>query len=186
MRRISIFEHMTPEGYFADADGHVHWFIHDEDAAADSMERFPGTDTCLFGRRTYEMMASFWPNVTEGSPSMLAMARWLAEATKIVFSRTLAEATWRNTRIVRDLDPRAIEAIRREPGKGILVLGSGSIVSQLAQHGLVDEYQLLVAPVLLGAGRPLWRDVSTTTPLALADVKKYPSGNLMLRYTRGT
>jgi dihydrofolate reductase len=112
----------------------------------------------LLGRRTYELFAAFWPHALDDRalpPALRAMAAGLNEMTKLVFSKSLPEATWRNSCLVRTFDPRRIEAMKRQPGRDIVVLGSGTLVSQLTRHGLVDEYQLVVGPVLIGSGRPL-------------------------------
>jgi dihydrofolate reductase len=192
MRRLAIFDHVTPEGYFAAADGNLDWFVHDEEVAEYGMKGFPRTDTILFGRKTYEMMAGFWPHAADRpdphpsrqSASIPAMAKYMNETQKVVFSRTLKAATWSPTRILREVDASAIEAMKREPGKDMIVLGSGSITSQLAELGLIDDFEFLVDPVLLGAGRPLFRDVTRTTRLELVDVKRFRSGNVLLTYTR--
>jgi dihydrofolate reductase len=104
--------------------------------------------------------------------------------TKLVFSRTLKDVTWRNSRVLHELDPHEIEAMKRQPGNDMIVFGSGSIVSQLTQHGLIDEYQFVVSPILLGSGRPLLSGVSESSRLDLLEAKQYPSGNVMLRYAR--
>jgi dihydrofolate reductase len=104
--------------------------------------------------------------------------------TKLVFSRTLKDVTWRNSRILHELDPREIETMKRQPGKDMIVFGSGSIVSQLTQHGLIDEYQFVVCPILLGSGQPLLSSVSKNSRLDLLEAKPYQSGDVMLRYAR--
>jgi len=112
------------------------------------------------------------------------MATFINEATKVVFSRTLQDVTWRNSRLLHELDPREIEAMKREPGKDMIVFGSGSIVSQLTQHGLIDEYLFVVSPILLGRGRPLLSGVSKSLRLDLLEATAYRSGSVMLRYAR--
>ena len=112
------------------------------------------------------------------------MAVWINEATKVVFSRTRKDVTWRNSRLLHEFDPRQIEAMKTQPGKDIMIFGSGSIVSQLTQHGLIDEYQFVVSPIVLGSGRPLLSGVSKSSRLDLLEAKKYQSGNVMLRYAR--
>jgi dihydrofolate reductase len=108
----------------------------------------------------------------------------LNETTKLVFSRTLKDVTWRNSHLLHELDPHEIEAMKKRPGKDMMVFGSGSIVSQLTQHGLIDEYQFVICPILLGTGRPLLSGVSKRSRLALLEAKRYPSGDVMLRYAR--
>lgn len=199
MRRIVMFNRVTADGYFAGPDGNLDWVVPDQDldrSAAEAIER-SGTDTILFGRRTYELFEAFWPHALDDSPTspdphdagrlspeMRAMAIMLNETPKLVFSRTLKEVTWKNSRLLHTLDPREIEVMKRQPGKDMIIFGSGSIVSQLTQHGLIDEYQFVVSPILLGNGRPLLSGVSTSLKLELQEAKKYSSGNVMLRYAR--
>jgi dihydrofolate reductase len=102
----------------------------------------------------------------------------------VVFSRTLKDVTWRNSHVLHALDPREIETVKRQPGKDMIVFGSGLIVSQLTQHGLIDEYQFVVCPILLGSGRPLLSGVSQHSRLDLFEAKAYPSGDVLLRYAR--
>ncbi len=197
MRRIVMFNRMTADGYFAGPDGNLDWVVPDEELDRAAVEGMPCIDTILFGRRTYELFAGFWPHAVEDSATapdphgagrrsreIRAMAIWLNETTKLVFSRTLKDVTWRNSRLLHELDPREIEAMKRQPGKDMIVFGSGSIVSQLTQHGLIDEYQFVVSPILLGSGRPLVSGLSTSLRLDLVEVKNYQSGNVMLRYAR--
>jgi len=104
--------------------------------------------------------------------------------TKLVCSRSLKDATWQNSRILHEFEPREIETMKRQPGKNMIVFGSGSIVTQLTQHGLIDEYQFVLCPILLGSGRPLLGDVSKNLRLELVEAKQYQSGDVMLRYAR--
>ncbi|MGZ4808890.1 MAG: dihydrofolate reductase family protein [Thermoanaerobaculia bacterium] len=195
MRRIVVFDRVTADGYFAGLDGNLNWVVPDEEIDKAGAAGIPATDTVLFGRRTYEMFASFWPHALDESstapdphrpggrsPAMRAMAVFLNEANKFVFSRSLKNASWRNSQIVHELDPLEIEAMKRMPGKDMIIFGSGSIVSKLAEHGLVDEYRFVVCPVLLGSGRSLISGVSKTARLSLLDATTYPSGNIALRY----
>jgi dihydrofolate reductase len=198
-RRIVIFEWMTADGYFSGTDGNLDWVVPDDAqarAAANDIARF---DTVLFGRRTYEQFAGFWPRVLDDDDSATVpdphrpgrrsrehrtVAVALDTMTKLVFSKTLKEAGWRNSRILRSFDPRAIEAMKQQPGKDMIVFGSGSIVSQLTEHGLIDEYQFVACPVFIGQGRPLLGGLSSPVRLNLIDSAKYESGDLMLRYAR--
>lgn len=196
MRRIVMFNRVTADGYFAGPDGNLDWVVADPEVDRAGAEATAAYDTVLLGRRTYEIFESFWPHAlgdTSTSPDphsagaqteeMRAMAIMLNESTKLVFSRTVKSVTWKNSLLQHELDPSEIESLKRAPGKDMIVLGSGSIVSQLTQHGLIDEYQIVVSPVLIGSGRPLLSDAPTNRALDLQDAKKYPSGNVMLRYS---
>ena len=114
------------------------------------------------------------------------MAIALNRMTKLIFSRSMKDATWENSRVLHELDPHEIETMKTQPGKDLMIFGSGSIVSQLTRHGLIDEYQFAVCPVLLGSGRSLVRDVSTRLRLDLLEAKRLPSGDVILRYARST
>jgi dihydrofolate reductase len=197
MRRIVTFDRVTADGYFATEDGKLDWAVPDEELDKAAMQGDQAFDTILFGRRTYEMFEKFWPYALDESgaasdphrpgrrsPEMRAMAVFLNETPKVVFSKKLDKATWRNSRLVHDLDPREIEALKKQPGKDMIMFGSGSIASQLTQHGLIDEYQLVVSPVLLGSGRPLLSGASKSTKVSLLEARTYPSGNVKLRYGR--
>jgi dihydrofolate reductase len=197
MRQIVTFDRVSADGYFTSADGDLSWVVPepelDGESAAASAE--PGERTLVFGRRTFEQFESFWPKVLDGaadapdphapgerSPAMRAFATYLDAATKVVFSRTRRESAWRNTRWLPEIDRDAVEALKRGPGGPILVFGSGTVVSLLTELGLVDEYRLIVAPVLLGGGRPLVAGLPSRRPLELIEARAYPRGNVQLRY----
>jgi len=103
---------------------------------------------------------------------------------KLVFSKTLQNATWKNSRVLHELDRHEIETLKNQPGKNMILFGSGSIVSQLTQHGLIDEYQFVVCPIFVGSGRPLLSHVSKNLKLDLLEAKPYRSGDVLLRYAR--
>lgn len=194
MRRIVIFDNVSADGYFAAPDGRLDWVIQDPEVHRASASDTPQFDTVLFGRTTYDLFESFWPHALDDSDTapnphaaprsreMRAMAVMLNEATKYVFSRTRPHVTWQRAQLIRELDPRAIAAIKHQPGRDMIVFGSGSIVAQLVHHGLIDEYQLVVNPILLGAGRSWTAQLARHVRLRLLDARPFPSGNLLVRY----
>jgi len=192
-----MFNHVTADGYFAGPDGNLSWVVPDEEIDKAAVQRMPTIDTILLGRRTYELFEAYWPHAlndsetaadphdsSRRSSTLRDMAVWINEANKLVFSRTLKKVGWKNTRIRPGIDPGAIEAMKREPGKDMIVFGSGSVVSELTRHGLIDEYQFVVNPVLLGQGKPLMEGMSNGAKLKLRESRQYPSGNVVLRYER--
>ncbi len=194
MRRIYVFNRITADGYFAGPDGNLDWVVPEEELDREAVKSIGQYDTVLFGRRTYEMFESFWPKaVTEFmtspnphdagqlSPEMRAMGVFLNEANKIVFSKSLKEARWKNSHIV-EFDPGKIRRMKEEPGKDMIVFGSGSIVTLLTQHRLIDEYGIIVSPVFLGTGKPMISGAAAKLKLDLQEAKQYPSGNVKLRY----
>src|SRR4030095_570729 len=151
MRRIVTFDCVTADVYFAGPDGSLEWVVPDDEQAKAAAEGMPGSDTVLFGRVTYELFEGFWRHAVQESSTAAdphrpgqrsrehrAIAIWLNEAPKLVFSRTLKDVTWKNARLLGQLDPREVEAMKQRPGKDMMVFGSGSVVSQLTQHGLID------------------------------------------------
>ena len=196
-RRIVMFNRVTADGYFAGPDGNLDWVVPDDEIDKAGAQATSGFDTVLFGRRTYQQFESFWPHALEDaataadphsarrrSPELRAMATMLNEATKLVFSRTLKSVTWKNSRLSRELEPREIEAMKNQPGKDIIVFGSGSVVSQLTQHGLIDEYQFVVHPVVIGSGKTMFDGVKAPVRLKLAGARTFQNGNVVLRYAR--
>jgi dihydrofolate reductase len=196
-RRIIAFNSVTADGYFAAPDGSLNWAVPDAEVDRAGAAGTPSTDAFMFGRKTYEMFAKFWPYVGKGSeppsdphapgrqsPELLNFAKVLNERPKMVFSRTLESADWEHSTLVREIEPAKIDAMKREPGKSIIIFGSGEVVSTLTHHGLIDEYHFIVCPVLLGDGNTLLNDVGKATRLKLVESKPFPSGNVILRYER--
>ena len=141
------------------------------------------------------MFEKFWPHALDDSPTspdphaagrrtpeMRAMAVWINDAQKLVFSKTRRDVTWKNSKLLHELDVQNIEALKRQPGKDMMIFGSGSVVSQLTEHGLIDEYDYVISPVLLGKGRSLIDGVTKSVSLELLEVKQTKAGNVLLRY----
>ena len=195
-RRIVMFNQVSADGFFSDANGGLDWVIADPGIHARAVEGMPGTDTILFGRRTYEQFASFWPGAlrnlnapgphgeSKQAPAFAAMAHWLNDSKKLVFSQSLKQAAWNNSEILREIEPKQLAKLKQGPGKDLLIFGSGSLVSQLSQHGLIDEYRFVVCPLLLGNGITLLGDLSKRVSLKLLEAKAFETGNVMLTYQR--
>jgi dihydrofolate reductase len=195
MRRLTAFNRVSADGYFAAPDGSQNWTVPDNEIDQSAVKSMPGGDTILFGRKTYDQFESFWPHALDDpktaqdphdsgrrTPAIREMAKWINDATKWVFSRTRKDVTWKNSRLIREFDAREVEALKKQPGKDMIIFGSGSVVSQLTEHGLIDEYAFIVGPVFLAGGRPLITGLSRNVRLELLEAKAYPSGNVVLRY----
>jgi dihydrofolate reductase len=185
MARVMVFNSVTLDGYFTDAKGDMGW----AHAGADDPEwsafvagnASGGEGRLLFGRKTYEMMAGFWPTPM-AREQMPEVAEGMNSMPKIVFSRTMARADWPNTRLVRT-DPAAeVRRLKADGGPDAVVLGSGSIVAQLTEAGLVDEFQIVVCPVVLGAGRTMFDGVKSAPSLALTSTRPFRNGKVVLSY----
>ncbi len=198
MRRLVMFNRVSADGYFAAADGNLDWVIPDPEVDKLGATGTGQFDTVVLGRKTYEMFASFWPHIDEKSDTapdphnsrnvskeMREMGKMLNAATKLVFSSTLKNPTWQNTRVLSRLDPAEVRSTKEGPGKDMILFGSGSIVSQLTENDLIDEYQLIVSPLILGSGKKMIDNVSKRVKLELIEQKTFPTGTQLLKYGRG-
>ena len=160
MGTVTVFNFVTLDGYFSGPAGDISWHNHavNSEEHAYAVEMLKRADTLLFGRITYELMASFWPTPQAIKADPL-VAKGMNKADKIVFSRTLKQAAWNNTRVVSDHIADEIKRLKKMPGKNMTVLGSGSIVTQLAEQGLIDELQIMIDPIVLGDGTPMFKGI---------------------------
>jgi dihydrofolate reductase len=181
MRKIKVFNFITLDGYFEGAKRDISWHKHDKETTEYALEMLNLGDTLLFGRVTYELMASYWPTpyATMNDP---IMAEGMNNAEKIVFSRTLKKVEWNNTRQSQENIAEEIKQLKQTPGNNMTILGSGSIVSQFAQHGLIDEYQIMIVPVILGKGIPIFKGIHHLLNLKLASTRTFSNGNVLLCY----
>lgn len=177
---VSSFQFITLNGLFKGPDNDISWHRHGEEESQFAEEGAQSGSTLLFGRITYEMMASFWPT-PEARQAMPVVAEGMNRSEKIVFSRTLKTAPWNNTRIVKDNIAAEVKRLK-ESGKAMTILGSGSIVTQLANSGLIDEYQVMIDPVALGSGTPLFEGLQHKLDLQLITSRVFKSGVVLLSY----
>lgn len=181
MATLSVFNFMTLNGFTHDAQGGIAWHRHGEEEGAYAAEGANSASILVFGRRTYDMMASFWPTPM-AAQMQPEVAKGMNASSKIVFSRTMKNAAWENTRLVAS-DPAAeLRRLKSEQPHPLTILGSGSIVSLAAEHGLIDDYKLMIDPVLLGAGSTLAAGISSALNLQLKDHRVFRSGVVLLHY----
>ena len=186
MRKLSVFNSVSLDGYFTDAHGDMSW-AHQEDDEwnAFAAENAGGGGVLLFGRVTYELMAAFWPT-PEAFATMPDVAERMTALRKVVFSRTLEQPSWANTEVVKGEIEAAVRRLKAEPGPDMAILGSGTIVSQLTDARLIDEYQVVVTPVVLGSGRTMFDGVEETVELRLTNTRAFENGNVVLWYVLST
>ena len=182
MRKIIVFNQVSLDGYFVDRNGDMSWaHKQDPDWNAFVAGNASGGGELLFGRVTYDLMVSYWPTplALQNNP---VVAEQMNALPKVVFSRTMDRPSWNNTKLVKNNMAAEIRKMKQEPGPGMVILGSGSIVSQLAQEGLIDEYQIVVNPVVLGKGRTMFDGVKEKLPLKLTKTRAFGNGNVLLCY----
>ncbi|MPY89089.1 MAG: dihydrofolate reductase [Luteitalea sp.] len=179
MRKLVVWNLMTLDGHFegpAPWDLAFHNSVWGEELAAYSLEQAKEIGTLLFGRMTYEGMAAHW-TTAEG-----AVADFMNGVEKVVASRTLDAATWTNSRLLQGEVPGAVLDLKRQPGGDIYVFGSADLTASLLRHGLVDEYRLCLAPVVLGAGHPLFKPSDGRLEMTLLETRPLKTGGVILRY----
>lgn len=186
-RQVGAFVQISLDGYYCDARGDMS-FAHKAPADAEWHDFVAGNagrgGMLLFGRVTYEMMASWWPTPA-AAQAMPEVAARMNAMPKVVFSRTLRSPDWANTTLVRDDPAAAVRRMKREPGPDLTVLGSGSIVTQLAGAGLLDALQVVVNPVALGGGKSLLSGVTRRLELRLTGSRVFRNGAVVLWYAPG-
>ena len=182
MGRLSAFIFITLDGFLEGAKGDISWHRHGAEENSYAAESLKGGSVLLFGRVTYQMMASYWPTpaAAQDNPTV---AQGMNDASKIVFSKTLSRAEWKNTRVLSDNIVEEISKSKQASGgKNMTILGSGTIVSLFAEHGLIDEYQIMVDPVALGRGTPIFKDLTHKLDLTLTQSRTFRSGVVLLSY----
>lgn len=184
MRKVIVFNSVSVDGYFAGPNGEIDWFVHDPEVNKAAHEMMD-PDTILFGKVTYQMFANYWPHVAkdpDASEGARNTANQLNEMTKMVFSNRLDEVTWENAKLYRGNLVEEVRKLKADDGADIVVFGSGTIVQQLANERLIDEYLLANVPVVLGVGKPLFKDVLEIN-LNLIETRTFGSGVVLLHYS---
>ena len=186
MRKLIVFNHVTLDGYFVDANHSMNWAKNrapdnDPEYNAFVAENASGGGTLLFGRVTYDLMLKYWPTPMAKQHDPV-VAEGMNNAPKFVFSRTLDHASWNNTTLVKGDLAAEVKKMKEGPGGGMAILGSGTIVSQLTQAGLIDEYQVMVNPIILGKGRTMFDGVKDMLNLRLSRTRSFKSGKVFVCY----
>lgn len=183
MPTLSVFNNVSIDGYFVDAGGGMGWAHRGDDPEWNAYVsgNASGDGLLVFGRRTYDMMASYWPTPMAASANPVVAERMNA-GRKLVFSRTMRDASWRNTRLVTDDLIGEMRRLKRDGDVDMTILGSGSIVAQLAEAGLIDTYQLVVVPIALGAGRTMFDGLTHPLNMKSTGARAFRNGSVVLSY----
>jgi dihydrofolate reductase len=179
LRKIIVSNMISLDGFISGPNGEIDWFVWDKELERYTVEMMGKVDMIMFGRVTYEIMASYWPNATADNPYIKERMNGLP---KIVFSRTLNKLEWNNSTLVPEIDPERIMRMKRMSGKNIVILGSGTIVSEMTQLGLIDEFRMIVNPVILGEGKQMFKGIDERQKLKLIDTRQLGSGVAILTY----
>lgn len=185
MRKIVVFNLVTLDGYFAGKDGNIDWHHVDDEFNDFAIEHTASFGGLIFGHTTYKLFEEFWPKAMD-DPKMSEEDRKIGhmidDVWKMVFSKSLKEVSWKNSKLYHDIDPEEIKSWKKYDGKDMAIFGSGSIVTQFANLGLIDEYRLLVNPIVLGEGKSFWEGIEKPLKLKLTDTRTFKNGNILLTY----
>jgi len=180
MARLIVWNLMTLDGYMEGPDHDLSWH---SDVWGDELEQLSiaqlrAAGALMFGRRTHDLMASYWPNE---SGEATEVADFMNMLPKFVFSRSITQSGWRNTRVFGGDAATTAERLKRETDRDIFIFGSADLISHLGASGLVDEYRIGICPVLLGSGTPLFKP-GATRKLRLLGAKAHGTGIVVNRY----
>ncbi|MEO5570623.1 MAG: dihydrofolate reductase family protein [Bacteroidia bacterium] len=181
MRKLTAFNFITLNGFFKGLNADISWHRHGGEEGEFSSESLKSGNTLLFGRVTYEMMSGYWttPMAMQNTPEV---AEGMNSADKIVFSKTLKKADWKNTTLIRTNIVEEIKKLKKLQGNDMTILGSGSIITLFAEHDLIDVYSIMIDPVAIGEGTPLFNNVSHKLDMELTATRTFKSGVVLLNY----
>jgi dihydrofolate reductase len=187
LRRVIVSNMMTLDGFVSGPNGELDWFVHSGFMKGTELGEYARTiiksaGAILLGRLTYEEFVSYWPTAKDNDPTITERINNLP---KYVFSRSLQKVAWGDwgtVTLVSEDAAAMVSKMKHEPGRDMVIYGSATLVSALMKAGLIDEYQLIVFPVVLGKGRPEFKDLNERYSLNLIDVKQFKSGALKLVY----
>ncbi len=187
MRRIVVSEFISLDGVIEDPGGSEHtehggWSFKfsDPEGMKFKLDEVTAAEALLLGRVTYEGFAAAWPGMKDD----VGFAEKMNSMPKYVVSRTLSHGDWNNTTVLSGDVAEEVRALKAQDGGEILVNGSGTLIRELIAHDLIDEYRLMVFPIVLGTGKRLFEDAPGAPVLKLSDLKRLGSGTLILTYER--
>jgi uncharacterized protein YndB with AHSA1/START domain/dihydrofolate reductase len=181
MRKVIFQMLISLDGFFEGLNREIDWHNVDEEFNEFANDFLNSVDTLLFGRVTYEMMAAFWPSEKAITTDPIIAAH-MNSLQKIVFSKTLRKADWDNTKIVSYNIPEEVMKLKKQPGKHIAIFGSSDLAVSLMDKDLIDEFRVMVNPVVLGSGKRLFEGIKKRYVLKLLKTKVFKSGNVLLYY----
>jgi dihydrofolate reductase len=181
MGKLIAFNLITLDGFFEGPNHDISWHNVDQEFNEFAVEQTGAMGALLFGRVTYQLMSSYWP-----TPAAIAddpiVAGLMNRLPKVVFSRTLEKVHWNNTKLIKDHVAEEITTLKQQPGKDLALFGSANLMTTLIQLDLIDEHRILLNPVVLGSGQPLFKDVKDKFKLSLVKTRTFRSGNILLCY----
>lgn len=173
------------DGYFEGPDHDIRWHMVDDEFNQFAIEQTDQAGTLLFGKTTYQLMEDYWPKA-ETMPDItkedLVIAKMMTDLPKVVVSHHNLTPNWDNVRVITENVEAEIKELKDRPGKDIFVFGSNNLCVSLIKMGLIDEFRIMVCPVAIGDGTPLFHGIEDKLKLKLLDTKTFKNGNILLSY----
>ena len=179
MRRLFAHVFVSLDGFIEGPDPELNWFVTDEEVEEHIENVLDSIDAMIYGRAAYLSMVTYWPSATG------RFAHKMHEIPKIILSNTLKKVEWNNATLIKDNAAEEIAKLKQQSGKDLVVFGGAGVISSLTKMGLIDEYHLLINPILLGRGKPLFKE-NKLALMTLLDTRTFPCGDVLLKYRSGT
>ena len=187
MRRLVVSNLMSLDGFVAGPKGELDWFVHEgflkgTEYGQYAREMISSVGAILLGRLTYEEFVGYWPAATDNDPVITERMNGLP---KIVFSNTLERVEWgkwNNARLVKENSAEEVGRLKEQAGKDLVIYGSADLVSSLMKERLIDEFHIVIQPIVLGSGKPEFKGLNQRYKLKLMEAKPFKSGAVWLRY----
>ncbi len=181
MRKVIVFNMISLDGFFEGANQEIDWHHVDDEFNQFAVDQLHQADTLIFGRKTYDLMANYWPtqNAINDDPIVAGLMNGI---NKIVFSKSLKTADWQNTRLINSNPASEIASLKNSPGKDVFIFGSSDLAVSLLPDHVIDEFRLMVNPILLGTGKTMFSGLKNRVNLKLVGSRTFRSGNVLLNY----
>jgi dihydrofolate reductase len=179
MKKVIFQMSVSLDGYIEGPNREIDWHLVDEEFNAYAVEMLKASDTLIMGRRTYELMAGYWPTAADNDP---VVKEQMNSTPKLVFSRTLKKVQWQNSRLAAGSIADEVARLKKVPGDGVLPVGGSDLAASFLEQGLMDELHIILTPILLGAGKTVFDGIKERYPLRLLSTQKFKSGNVMVIY----
>lgn len=178
MKKVIFQMSISIGGFVEGPEREIDWHIVDDEFNADAVETLRATEALIMGRKTYQLMAGYWPTAPGDDP----VKEQMNGTPKLVFSRTLQRVDWQNSRLATGSIAEEVARLKGVPGDGLFWVGGSDLASAFLEQGLMDEIRVIVTPVLLGAGKTIFDAIEKRYPLKLLATRSFQSGNVLLRY----
>jgi dihydrofolate reductase len=181
MRKVIMFNLITLDGYFAGLNGDISWHQVDEEFNEYSILQLQSSGGLIFGRITYQLMANYWPTIQakEDDPTVAELMNSLP---KYVFSKTMKLVEWNNTQLLQGEAVDEMRGLKQQPGKDLFIFGSANLSQTFIQNRLIDEFRIMINPIILGDGIPLFINSGEYLKMNLINSKTFKNGNILLDY----